>query len=97
MSELQKSWAGDTLARLSVISQEYSLLQIRKLHDRAVINGNVTLGIDYVLKYGGWQEPVLGQLTALESKMNGFASKLQGARNKVLSHNDLAGICSGAV
>jgi hypothetical protein len=53
-AELQNSWAGDALARLSVISQEYALLQVVKLHDRAVVSGNVTLGIDYIVTYGGW-------------------------------------------
>ena len=47
-AELQKSMAADAFLRLSKISHEYTLLQIAKLHDRAVIAGEVTLGIEYV-------------------------------------------------
>lgn len=94
--ELQKSWAGDTLARLSVISQEYALLQIVKLHDKAVVSGNITLGIDYMLTYGGWSTSVHTHLEALAAELNDFASQLRSARNKSLSHNDLATIVAGA-
>lgn len=95
-AELQKSWAGDAMARLSVISQEYALLQVVKLHDRAVVSGNVTLGIDYVLTYGGWPNSVRTHLEALAAELNAFASQLRDARNKSLSHNDLAAIVAGA-
>lgn len=95
-AELQKSWAGDALARLSIISQEYALLQVVKLHDRAVVTGNVTLGIDYIVTYGGWSDSVRAHLDALANELNDFASQLRGARNKSLSHNDLATIVAGA-
>lgn len=95
-AELQKSWAGEALGRLSIISQEYALLQVVKLHDRAVVSGNVTLGIDYIITYGGWPESVRAQLDALARKMNVFVSQLRDARNKSLSHNDLATIVAGA-
>jgi hypothetical protein len=94
--ELQKSWAGDALARLSVISQEYALLQVVKLHDRAVVNGNVTLGIDYIVTYGGWSDSVRAHLDALANELKDFALQLRDARNKSLSHNDLATIVAGA-
>lgn len=94
--ELRKSWAGHTLARLSVISQEYSLLQVAKLHDAAVVSGKITLTIDYVVNYGAWNPSVLSQLEALQTKLNGFGSQIRGARNKSLSHNDLAAVVSGA-
>jgi hypothetical protein len=91
-----KSPAGRELARLSVISQEYSLLQIVKLHDKAAIKGKVTLGIDYVLTYDGWSDSVRDSLGELARKLGDFADQLRGARNKVLSHNDLATIAAGA-
>lgn len=94
--ELKKSRASDCLHRLSVISQEYTLLQIAKLHDRAVIAGNVTLSIDYVLTYGGWSPQILEKLQRLADELVKFESQLRGARNKVLSHNDLASIVSNA-
>ena len=95
-AELTNSFAGEELERLSIISQEYSLLQIAKLHDKAVMNGNVTLGIDYVLTYGGWSNSVRNHLNELAEELKGFASQLRDARNKSLSHNDLATIVAGA-
>jgi len=96
LTELMNSFARDELARLSIISQEHSLLQVIKLHDKAVMNGNITLGIDYVLKYGGWSDSVRGRLEALEKELDGFASQLRGVRNKILSHYDLATILASA-
>ena len=95
-TELMNSCAGEEFARLSIISQEYSLLQIRKLHDKAVMNGNHTLGIEYVLTYGCWSNSVRDRLKALAEELNGFASLLRDTRNKLLSHNDLATIGAGA-
>jgi len=95
-TELLTSFAGEEWGRLSIISQEYSLLQIVKLHDPAVMNGKVTLGIDYMLTYGDWSDLVRGHLEELANELNGFASSLRGARNKLLSHNDLATIVAGA-
>jgi hypothetical protein len=96
LTELENSIAGYELERLYIISQEYSLLQVIKLHDKAVMNGNITLGIDYVLKYGGWSDSVRPRLEALEKELDGFASQLRGVRNKILSHYDLATILAGA-
>ena len=95
-AELQKSRAGDELARLSVISQEYALLQIVKLHDRAEMNGKFTLGIDYIVTYGGWSDSIRVNLDGLANELKELASQLRGARNKYLSHNDLATILEGA-
>jgi hypothetical protein len=94
--ELQKSVAGDALDRLSVISQEYSLLQIAKLHDRAVVSGKITLSLEYVMTYGAWSPTVRKKLEALEANLSAFASQLRDVRNKSLSHNDLASIVAGA-
>src|ERR1035441_3285595 len=95
-TELMKSFAREELVRLSIISHEYSLLQIVKLHDRAVMNGNITLGIDYMLTYGGWSDSVRSRLEELAKELSGLARYLLGARNKILSHNDLATIVAGA-
>jgi hypothetical protein len=96
LTELMKSIASCELKRLSVISQEYSLLQIRKLHDKAVMNGNITLGIAYVLTYGGWSDSVCSRLDELAKELNRFADQLHGVRNKILSHYDLATILADA-
>lgn len=94
-AELKSSFAGEALARLSVISQEYSLHQIVKLHDPAVVSGKITLGIDYVVTYGAWSPSARSQLEDLRSKLNRFGSQLRDVRNKALSHNDLAQIVAG--
>ncbi len=60
------------------------------------MNGNITLGIDYVLTYGGWSDSVRDRLEALKKELDGFASQLRGARNKILSHYDLQTILAGA-
>ena len=60
------------------------------------MNGNITLGIDYVLAYGGWSDSVRDRLEVLAKELNGFASQLRGVRNKILSHNDLPTILAGA-
>ena len=33
------------------------------------MNGNITLGIDYMLKYGGWSESVRPRLEALAKEL----------------------------
>ena len=92
----RNSYAKKELSRLSIISQEYGLLQIVKLHDPAVMNGHVTFGIDYMLTYGGWSDSVRLRLQALKKQLDDFASQLRGVRNKVLSHHDLDTILAGA-
>jgi hypothetical protein len=87
--ELMNSIAGRELERLSIISHEYGLLQIVKLHDKANTNSNSNLGIDYVLKYGSWSDSVRTRLEALAIELGDFAKQLLDVRNKILSHNDL--------
>lgn len=94
-AQLQASRGADALARLSIITQEYALLQIVKLHDSAVVAGSVTLGIDYMVIYGGWSSTTLASLSALSQRLNQFATDLRSTRNKVLSHNDLGAIAGG--
>ena len=88
-AELQKSKGADVLERLSIISQEYSLHQIAKLHDKANTHKDSTLGIDYIIKHGKWRNELKEHLLDLESRLDEFAKKLLLARNKILSHNDL--------
>lgn len=92
--ELQASIAADALSRLSTISHEYALLQVTKLHDPVVVSGQVTLGIEYIVKYGAWTPEMAEKLAQLAEKLNKFAEGLRRVRNKALSHNDLAAILS---
>ncbi len=89
---ISASFTAHEFARLSIISQEYSMLQIVMLHDKAVVSGNLTLGIDYIVQYGGWSQPIFDRLISLQDKLDLFAKPLRNARNKVLSHNDLSTI-----
>ncbi len=75
---------------------EQFIHQVCKLHDPAVQMGEINLGIDYIVKYGGWDEPHKKQLQALQVKLDRFAAKLKSARNKILSHNDLKTILDDA-
>jgi hypothetical protein len=86
---LGNSPAGPAMVHISEVSQEYMLLQIRKLHDPAVQRDHATLGLDYVLRFGGWDAPTLARLQALKIDLDGFSSQLRDVRNRVLCHNDL--------
>lgn len=89
---LKASPHGYFLARLSVITQEYSLLQIIKLHDPAVQREQINLTLEYMVKFGGWDEKTTSQLQKLYEDLESLAKKLRSARNKVISHNDLSAI-----
>lgn len=95
-TEFLESVIKDEWMRLFAISQEYSLLQIVKLHDPAVMNNNITLGIEYVFTYGNWSASVRDRLTTQKKKLDVLANKLRGVRNKILSHNDFATILDEA-
>ena len=95
-AELQNSMGAEALARLRTISHEYMLLQIAKLHDRAIVAGEITLGIEYIVKYGAWNQSTAAKLADPEEQLNEFAKGLRAVRNKVLSHNDLAALLGSA-
>lgn len=78
-------------SRLSVITQEYALLQICKLHDPAVQRGAVNITIDYVVRFGDWGRDS-DRINSHVQHMRSLFEKLQSARNKVLAHNDLEAI-----
>lgn len=79
--------------RLSIITQEYCLLQIAKLHDPAIQNGFVNLTIEYMVKYGDWGIEK-GTIESIQEKLSKLWLEIKHARNKVLSHNDLETIIS---
>jgi AbiU2 len=95
--ELKASWAADTLGRLGQINHEHALLQIAKLHDRAITGGKITLGLDYIVNYGGWSAQTQARLGVLRTRLDKFAEQLRKARNETLAHNDLAAVVSGGV
>ena len=46
--------------------------------------------IDYMIEYGHWKPEVKTELSDLKTKMEVLAKPIKDARNKILSHNDLA-------
>jgi hypothetical protein len=99
--KLYHSASGPALERICNITQEYFLLQIAKLHDPAsqkigkVIHYN--LGIDYIIKFGGWDLVTEAKLQSLQKQLDALHQKILPARNKILSHNDLPTILAHAV
>jgi hypothetical protein len=81
--------------RLCDINQHHWLLQLAKLHDPAVQGGQINLTIDYVVEYGGWDTSTIDELVKLKEEMETLSKPTRIARNKILSHNDLASILDG--
>lgn len=75
-------------SRLSVITQEYSLLQICKLHDSAIQRSAVNITIDYIVRFGDWGEDT-NKINQHAELLTALFHKLKSARNKLLAHNDL--------
>lgn len=82
-------------ARLSVITQEYSLLQICKLHDPAIQKSAVNITIDYIVRFGDWGSDA-AEVNRHALRLATLFDKLKSARNKVLAHNDLEAIMGAA-
>lgn len=78
-------------SRLSVITQEYSLLQICKLHDSAIQGGAVNITIDYIVRFGDWGADTK-KINQHALRLTALLDKLKSARNKLLAHNDLEAI-----
>lgn len=83
-------------SRLSVITQEYSLLQICKLHDPAIQKSAVNITIDYFVRFGDWGADT-SEINQHTLRLAALFEKLKCARNKVLAHNDLDAIMGAAV
>lgn len=75
-------------SRLSIITQEYSLQQICKLHDPACQNNSFNLTINYMVNFGDWGA-TLSEIEAIQKTLSELWKSLQPARNKALAHNDL--------
>lgn len=82
-------------SRLSVITQEYSLLQICKLHDPAIQKSSVNITIDYIVRFGDWGADT-SEINQHALRLAALFDKLKSARNKVLAHNDLEAIMGAA-
>lgn len=104
--KLAGSAAGAGLGRLSLVSQYVVQLELAKLHDPAASGRDVTLGIDFVVRFGGWPAATRTQLEKIAQELTDFyEAKSAGgrkskagvrvARNRVICHNDLEALASG--
>ena len=75
-------------SRLSIITQEYCLLQISKLHDPAIMKNNLCLTIDYIIRFGNWGDK-LTEVNKIKDHLSGLWSKIKSARNTIIAHNNL--------
>jgi len=89
VEKLVKGDCGAFFSRLSIITQEYALHQLVKLHDPAVQGNSINLTIEYIIDYGDWDQETFDTLKDLQSRMESLAKRIKPARNKLLSHNDL--------
>lgn len=83
---------GEFLRMIGEVLHDYVLLQIAKLHDNAVMSGRICLTIEYIVEYGGWEPAVYRQLRSLKERLDALNRKIRSARNRIISHNDLATI-----
>lgn len=84
------------LAALDRITMEHALLQIAKLHDPAKHSGNENLSLNFLLSYGNWDAGVSAQLMKHCAVLDAFYGQIKSARNKLVAHNDLKALRSGA-
>ena len=99
VSKLQTPRHAHFFYRLQEVLQENWLHQLAKLHDPAVqggAKGHINLSVPYMIEYGDWDLQVRTKLIDLQSKMTTLANPIRDARNKVLSHNDLAVLLADA-
>lgn len=95
VAELEEHGMAPFFSRLFSITQEYSLHQICKLHDRAEQMGRTNLTLDYVVRFGPWNATTATVLANQKDQLDKFAANLRTLRNRALSHNDVDAILCG--
>jgi len=83
-------------SRLSIITQEYCLQQIAKLHDPPVQGNSMNLTVDYIVRFGDWSEHA-ADIKGIHNKLLSLWERLKLARNKALAHNDLETLMADTV
>lgn len=97
-ADLRRTVVGRGLGHLSSMTQEYALLQIIKLHDKATSFGQTNLTLAFVLELCEWTTTVRERLEELRLQMDYLGRDvLSAARNKVICHNDRDTIMSNGV
>ena len=90
VGEFLETAFGRCMGRLNEISQQYSILQIAKLHDPARQGGNENLSIDFFVRQELWSEEEKPVIEGIVSELDNLYRKIHDARNKILAHNDRA-------
>jgi hypothetical protein len=76
----------------NIVAIDYSLLQLAKLHDPATINKKKeirnNLSLDYIIKYGRFDNDQKQKLGSLRDKMQELFGKIKPARHGLICHND---------
>jgi len=80
---------------LQTILTAYFMLQIAKLHDPAVASGRVSLTLDYVVEYGGWDTATKAKLVRNKRTLDKLGNVIRLPRNKLIVHNDLSTVLQG--
>jgi hypothetical protein len=62
---------------------------VARLHDRAILLGNETLTVNYLIEHIQWDAATKAKLIELRQKMMLFVDKIRPARHKFTAHNDL--------
>jgi len=83
-------------SRLSMITQEYSLQQIAKLHDPAIQGNSLNLTIEYMVRFGEWGARK-DEIERIHARLLNLWKCLKQARNKALAHNDLETLMADTV
>lgn len=91
---LMRGDLGPFLHTYSIVSMEYTLLQLAKLHDAASQGSRQNLSLDYILYEGGWDPITHARLKALSTELNELYSRIRAARHRIIAHNDLRTLLS---
>lgn len=88
--------AREFSVRLSLITQEYILQQISKLHDPAIQSDSINLTIDFIVRFGDWgvEEEYI---KSLQNGLSELWQYIKPARTKTLAHNDLETIAYSSI
>ena len=89
LKSFEKLKCVDFLRRFNIILQEYTLLQIVKLHDPANQGINKNLSLDYIVNNIDWDQGAKSNLEKLKNRLDELLGNcLAVARRKSLCHND---------
>ena len=87
---------GRCLIRLNEISQQYTILQVAKLHDPALQGRNENLSIDFFQNQEYWSEEEMPTIRDIASELDGHYRRIEDLRNKILAHNDRSVFVTGS-